>query len=519
MSTTLAEAFSELKSDYNAARRSRFRRRRPGVNGVGRNADWHYRTDRDYFKIVELSRDFDRNDVVVGQGVTRLVDNVIQDGFRLDPMTGDPGLDTELQNRWEDWSTEPDECDVAGELDFHQFERLALRQVVVDGDILLLPLRTGELEAVEGHRLRTPTNTTQNVIHGVLLNQQRKRLEYWLTRDDIDPMAPLSKVADVKRFPARDVDGQRAVFHVYNPKRVSQTRGVSAFAPIVDAIGMHDDIQFAKLVQQQIVSCFTILRQRSEAYSGSGGFQVGSQETEQRADGSTRTIEGLSPGKEITGNPGETLTGFSPNVPNPEFFPHASLILTFIAINLSLPLQVLLLDPTKTNFSGWRGAMDQARLSFREFQKWLSCVVHRRVYLWKVRQWLAQDAAMGRSITEPTNPFKHRWNYPVWPYIEPLKEVSADLMRIRNGLTSPRRLHAERGRDWAEITTEMVEDNGMAIRKAKTEAAAINAEFPEDEAVHWRELLTITTPDGLSVTTGASQPEQQEQPQEAEDGG
>ena len=40
---------------------------------------------------------------------------------------------------------------------------------------------------------------------------------------------------------------------------------------------------------------------------------------------------------ELFGFPGESLKGFSPNVPNPEFFQHAKLILTILASNLDLP--------------------------------------------------------------------------------------------------------------------------------------------------------------------------------------
>jgi len=206
---------------------------------------------------------------------------------------------------------------------------------------------------------------------------------------------------------------------------------------------------------------------------------------------------------EYFGQVGETLTGFSPNVPNSEFFPHAMLVLSFIAINLGVPVSVLLLDPTKSNFSAWRGAIDQARLGFRVAQGWLSSHFHSPVYRWKVRQWLAEDAELARfAARDDVDIFAHTWHPPTWQYIDPLKDASADLLAVRNGLNSPRRIQATRGRDWSTVCNEIVEDNGAAITKAIQAAADITA--ATGVAVHWREVLSLPTPDGVQVGIAAS---------------
>jgi capsid protein len=112
-----------------------------------------------------------------------------------------------------------------------------------------------------------------------------------------------------------------------------------------------------------------------------------------------------------------------------------------------------------------------------------------------------------------TSLYSHRWNPPQFPYIEPLTDASADLLQQRNALNSPRRLQAARGREWPEIAREIVADNGMAIVLALEKAAEINGQFP-DAKVHWRELVSLPTPDGVNVTIG--QPQQQSQPNEDE---
>lgn len=470
-----------------------------GVANGGSGADYHYRSEADFLKLLEQARDMDRNDAAVGPVINQAVNNTLQTGFTVAPSTGDKKLDTDLWERWRDWSQDPNQCDVQGEHDFFALETFAFRQMLADGDIAALFLDEGSLQCIEAHRIRTPKNTKRNVVHGVLLSDRRRRDEYWITKDDIDPQRTVTRVNEIEPYPTRDEEGFRQLAHVYNPRRCTQTRGVTALAPIFDCLGMFEDINFANLVRAQVVSCITFFRERTDDYTGPGASH-GEQSTETLADGSSRVIEGMAPGLELTGVNGEKLHGFSPNIPNPEFFPHVRLILTLVGINLGLPLVLMLMDASETNFSGFRGAVDQARIGFRRNQKSLIARWHTPIYAWKVRQWMAEDPAiraaaqkLGKAI------YRHVWTAPSWPYIEPLKDGMARLLRVRNGLTSPRRLHAEDGQDWEEIADEIVDDNLYAIRRAKLAADKLNAEFPKQDPVHWRELLSLPTPDGVQM--------------------
>jgi lambda family phage portal protein len=502
---SVVDAFATLRADYNMAKSSRFRRRRTGVSGSGTTGDYHYRSESQYLTMMEHARDMDRNDAVVGQVVDRAVVNTIRDGISVDPNTGDKKLDADLMARWQAFASEPDECDLAGEMTHADMQHAALRQTLVDGDMLVLATEDGPLQLIEGHRVRTPSNTKQNVVHGVLIDDYRRRLEYWVTRDELDPNQRLERVSDVTRYAVRDGDGRRQVFHVYNPKRVSQTRGITAFAPIVDLMGMFDDIMFAKLVQQQIVSCFATFRERELDFKGSPTVpQQGARESQTLSDGTTRTLEGIGPGMEIAGSPGEKLTGFSPNVPNPEFFPHMKIVLQLIGVNLGLPLVLVLLDASETNFSGWRGAVDQARMGFQRNQR---MIINRLVipsYRMMVAQAMVEDAALREAASRSKiDLFACQCTPPNWPYIDPLKDASADLLRVRNALISQRRRCAERGYDWDVISTEIVDDNALAIEKAIKAAARVNKKNPEAN-VHWRELISLPTPDGVQVKLSAA---------------
>ena len=505
LSEAFRNAWQELRADYAIGTNSRFRPQPSGVQATGSGADYHYRDEGKFLRGIERSRHFDRNNMVVGQGVNRLVANILQDGFTLDVNTGDPELDKDLDARWYEWCEDADLCDYEGEKNFYQMEALLLRHVVVDGDVLALPLQSGHLQNVEAHRLRTPRGTKRNVVNGILLDDaSAKRMEYWLTKEDIDPLASVSRVNQITPYAARDDAGERQVFHLYDPKRISQRRGVTAFAPSVDCLGMHDDIQFATLVKAQAAACFAILEEEDfnprKANTGSNTpVKTGAEDTDLLSDGTSRTVGGISPGMRVKSRPGVKLKGFAPNIPNPEFFPHAMMILTFIAVNLDIPVAVLLLDPSNTNFSGWRGAMDQARIRFRQIQHWYRFAFHRRVYRWKVRQWLTEDPALRNAAQrEGIDVLGHEWNLPTWRYIEPMSDAGADLLRERNLLTSRRRRHAEQGATWDDISSEIVEDNTLILEKAYQRWQALKKKYP-DWDLTWREIVALPTPDGIQL--------------------
>jgi hypothetical protein len=70
---------------------------------------------------------------------------------------------------------------------------------------------------------------------------------------------------------------------------------------------------------------------------------------------------------------------------------------------------------------------------------------------------------------------------------------------LKNALTSPRRLHAARGKDWEEIAEESIADNAFAIQRAQTQAAAINAEFSKGPQITWRDLIALPMPAGTTM--------------------
>jgi lambda family phage portal protein len=494
----LQSTFADIRADYDMTRHSRFVRRRTGVASMGSGPDYHFRSESKYYEAIEQARDMDRNDALVGILADRRVDNIVQSGFTLDPKTGDKGLDLALWQWWEDFSNDPDQCDISGEYTWKEIERQACRSESIDGDIVVTGTEEGSFQLLESHLIRTKSKVADTFL-GVTTDRVGKRQEYHVAEE----LNEFGSFGDSTPIAVRNADGVRQVFHCYNPKRVNATRGVTQLAPVFSISGMLEDINFAKLVQQQVVSCFAIFRKLAAGQSGlpSADGTYGEGSTEQTASG-VRQIEGVSPGMEIVGQPGEELEGFSPNVPNSEYFQQVRLMLQIIGVNFGLPLCLVLMDGSETNFSGWRGAVDEARKGFVADQMNLVRRLNRPAYMWKLSQHLQDttDAAIKKAAAKIGDAiYRHNWNLPTWSYIEPVADAEGDATQLRNALTSPRRLHAARGKDWEEIAEESIADNAYAIERAAKQAAKINEQFPGSPAINWRDLIALPMPAGTTM--------------------
>ena len=397
---SFAEHFLQLKSSYDAANSgSKYRRQRAGIQWQGSNADSHY-TITQLLRMIEGSRDLDRNNPVIAQGFDRVVDAVHPKLYELEPQTGDAKLNEDLKARFVDWAEDADQCDAQGRRSFCEIARQSLRHTFVDGDPSLLMLEDGSLETLESHRMRGPSSSSAK-LHltaplGIDVDARNKPTAYYFTKSDFGFGGGV-KISDIAKYNARDPEGFRQVLHLFNQRRFSQNRGVPILASVFEMCGFFDDLEFTQLVKAQVSACFAILEEEQPEKSGpalaSDAMAVlGTRTNETRSDGTTGINESLSPGMRIKSR--NKITGFSPNVPNESFFQHIEHILTLIAINMGLPVQALLLEP-KANFSAWRGAESKAREGFKAWQRWLIESLYCEVYRWKVRQWLVEDPALG----------------------------------------------------------------------------------------------------------------------------
>jgi len=270
---------------------------------------------------------------------------------------------------------------------------------------------------------------------------------------------------------------------------------------------MLEDVNFAKLVQQQIVSCIAFLVEESETASGlpsTGKSGIGSEKPPEdipNTRGRKKLVNEVEPAMEVNPGAGKKVTGFSPQVPNPEFFQQYRLILQLICGNLDLPLAVGMLDGSETNFHGFIGSINEAKKLWARSQDNLAKRFHRPCYRGKLRHFIAEDYYFRRYAKRLGKKFyQHKWHAPVWKSVKQLEDTNDRLIRLRNAIVSPSKMQAELNVDYESHVDETVKDNALAVRAAKKVASEINSEFQDGQPVHWQQLYPMPTPDGIQAT-------------------
>ena len=496
----------EPKNIYAAGETNRMNPTPRGVDPFGTDADYHYSTERNYFLMVERGREAVRNHPLVEQGINRLIANLRLDQITLDVDSGDEAVDADLKAEWKQWAGETaagqNLCDYEGSRNFRQISHQSFFSQVVDGDILHLPLVDGRLQTWESHHIRTPWGhrptglSSEGIIHGVEVRKS-KVVAYWVTPQSLTSAQRVSMSSQAKRFAAFDNDGNKTAFWLGFRHRFYQRRGISRLSPPRDAMNGFDDLNYAHTKTALRRALISYLMQQSQPAGPTNPFTPGSGagKLPQAGDRYTSNDVGLGlqaitieqqgePAQVIKAPEGYTMEGWNANMPGSQFFEHASLMLTMLAVNLDIPLMFLLLDGSLVNFHGGRMTFDQAKLRFAKLQQDQIDGLHSPTYLWRIRQKLNPrspnfDPALLAATERGVNPFNHVFRRPGWPYVKPAEDAAAEDLAEGRNLRSLRSILADRGIDLDDHVPQVIKDRGLWVRQAIREAIAIRDEFPE----------------------------------------
>lgn len=479
-------------------RPSRLRREREGLGGT---ADAHLSTSYHYWKVRETAWAMDRDDALPGRWVDRALDNLLP--LSMDPQTGEPDLDAEFKRRFETWSEDPSQCDHAGRLAWEQLERLIVRTSWIAGDCPVpLHYEAGKVQAVEPDRLASPFDDlvrpggqdAPEVVHGVEIDpetgevkayhflKQRPGSRKWNSRPSLPVLGPEGYTT----IPARDKKGRPSVLLIHDPKRISETRGITIFHGGFDTFGMIEDTNFAELQKQQTDSCIPVF------VTSNRDVRTGDREEVYEAeDGETDTIEQLVPGTVPRLRPGESIQGVANSGSSANFEGFMRSQMRIAALQVGFPYSLLMQDTTGTTFHGYRGEFEQAKITFRRLQRDLKRQLHKPVWRMLAEKWAKEIEAEGGPLAALVRKARSAGTILrvavkgcAWPYVEPEKDARADVLRQSDGLASPRQIAAERGVDYEDLVRESVDDVALAIRAAVSKSKELEEEL--EVSIPWQ---------------------------------
>jgi capsid protein len=183
------------------------------------------------------------------------------------------------------------------------------------------------------------------------------------------------------------------------------------------------------------------------------------------------------------GKPGEKIEGIERNIPGRNLVDCLTMFLRLMGLPLGIPLEIILLDWTKSNYSQSRAVLEQAYQSFTGWQDLFEYSFHNKVLEWKI-----ESAIKTRELKNvPDDYLKHEWIKPTFPWLDQLKEAQAQAAKLDRTFSTHGEICKSLGRERADIIA--VREN--EIRESIKIAQKIKADTGTD--VPWQIFAGLET--------------------------
>jgi lambda family phage portal protein len=395
-----------------------------------------------------------RNNGYAINAVESWAGNVVGTGIKPSSKIPDASLKDKVQRLWLRWT---DEADSEGLTDFYGLQRRAAREVFIAGEVFfrIRPRRDSDgltvplqLQLLPSEMLPKHLNQTLGGGHvirqGIEFDAIGRRAAYHFYRRHPGDSTEPGLTGETVRVPAD------SILHIIDPVDAGQLRGYSRFAPVLAKLFILDQYDDAELDRKKVAAMFA-------------GFvtRPALDDMALDADGSqSEPLMPLEPGQLQVLEDGENITFSSPSDVggNYESFQYRTLLQ--VASGLGIPYANVTSDMVKANYSNTRAAL-------LEFRRRIEAVQHSvMVYQMCRPVWIRwMDAAVMCGALKITDYEKCRpdyldceWLPPRWDWVDPQKDIIAEVAAINAGLKSRSQAISERGYDASAVDAEIAED-------------------------------------------------------------
>lgn len=308
-----------------------------------------------------------------------------------------------------------------------------LRIKLVEADRISSPDSYGEYDGFD--RKLKNGNTIMN---GVEIEKSGRVAAYYVASDY--PGEQSIGTTNWERIPKRgEKTGNLNMLHVFNGERADQYRGVPFLAPVIQTLKQLSRYSEAEIMAAVVNSLFTIFI-TTESGNDLGGFG-GLKEDEEEMERAGKRDDTFRLGSGIINElkEGEDVHPVESTHPSGNFDSFVSAMCSQLGAALEISPEVLL-KKFGNNFSASKGALNETWQAFRMRRGWFINDFCQPVY----ELWLNEAVSKGR-IRAPgyfNNPLvkaaysNAKWNGPAQGYLNPMQEVNAAVIRMKNGLST-----------------------------------------------------------------------------------
>ena len=402
--------------------------------------------NNDYMR--SLLRIFE-SQVIGKKGVT------LQMNVRNDNGGPDRLANQAIEKAWSEWSKRGI-CTMDGRMSWPDVERLFIRSVARDGELLVRKVRgptAGNRFNFAVHLLEADhldeddtrqLGADRRVRMGVEANRWNRPLAYHLWPEHPGEDFLGQHRHDKVRIPAGDM------VHAFIMERAGQTRGLPWLVSAMRRLNMLGGYEEAELVAARVSASKMgfFHSPDGEGYTGSGDDDRGNIVTEAEPGQFEQLPDGLQ------------FTPFDPQHPTTAFSMFHRAMLRGVAASIGASYATVSGDLESVNFSSLRQGALSERDCWQTIQNWTISALHEVVFA----DWL-EMALTSNAIGLPLAKFDKfnapKWQPRGWAWVDPQKEATANATAIDSGTKTLTEVLGERGRGLEEVLEEREREQEM----------------------------------------------------------
>jgi lambda family phage portal protein len=412
--------------------------------------------------LVGLSRQLMRDNPIYRGILGRCVSYVVGNGFGLQARTDSPDWNEAAERLWHEYWQSPV---ITGAMSGARLESLTFLELLTTGDAFLAFARSNGRDYLQVFEAEQCLTYKDGSSDGIQFDAMGRATSYWF--------APYSESGYIDRGAAVKFDAGNVV-HLFDHERPSATRGVPVLQSSFPMLHRISDICDAEAIARQMLAhlCISITRENSaeEAYAVS--------ELDNNSD--TFRIQEMDYATIFNAAPGESIQAINRNIPGSDFEKSMVVFLRVLGLPLGMPLELVMLDWTKSNYSQSRAVLQQAFQTFSSWQQLIKDRALSRIYRRKIAEWIVNN-----ELPPNAQAARHEWVAPSFPWIDEAAELDAQGRKIELALTT----HAEVCKSLQHERADVVNARELEIRDAIARAQSIKADT--GEAVPWQLLAGV----------------------------
>lgn len=418
------------------------------------------------------SRDLVRNDPVANAIVEMFVSGVIGTGLTLQSTlkAEDLGVSKEkaakirtaIERAFRRWNKEADK---AGILNFDEYQRLAYRKTIVDGETIVIPSFVEEpyrtfgrcLQMFESEELDYDYVPNKRTANGITFNQSTGAPEtYWIRKYKKRQWGGKNSAEPPIGIRARDKAGRPNILHVFESNRPNQTRGIPMLAPVLDKFEELNQYLEAEIVSARVSACLSIFVQKTDPMTAA-------QAMSDDFDAYGGRIQDIEPGVINYLSPGETINVVDPKR-NESLGAFVETVLRVIGMSFGIPYEVMVKDFSKSNYSSARAAVVEAHKQFETKRAWFA-----KKFCQPIFELVLEEAYLRGEIPITRMQYEEKfhmlkeanWVGPSWVELDPKKEAEASILKLQSGLTTYSHELSTHGKDWEQMFEQAAREKEM----------------------------------------------------------